>query len=101
MSDRWQRSQGCVLTHSLAQGLSLESVQENWSKVTDMEGGDFPTANQEATMELVEKLRPPVTTTSDSSSGGFDPVFLSFFLFLYNFAQTTRAPKGKDPPLSI
>jgi hypothetical protein len=75
--DRWQRSQGYVLAHSLAEGLTLESVRDNWSKVTDMDGGNFPTSNQEATMELVEKLKPPQqppAIQSSNSATGIDPV---------------------------
>ncbi len=75
--DRWQRSQGCVLAHSLAEGLTLESVRDNWSKVTNMDGGNFPTSNQEATMELVEKLKPPQqppAIKSSNSATGIDPV---------------------------
>ena len=37
---------------------SIESVRDNWDKITDMEAGDFPTSNQGATMELVSKLSP-------------------------------------------
>ena len=37
---------------------SIESVRDNWDKITDMEAGDFPTSNQGATMDLVSKLAP-------------------------------------------
>ena len=80
--DRWQRSQGCVLTHSVAEGLSVETVRDNWSKVSEMEGGDFPTSNQEATMELVEKLKPAQASGSQAanSTSGLDHVIIYLIL---------------------
>ena len=46
-----------------------------------MSGGNFPASNQEATMELVEKIKPEtvpggVAATSGSPSPGLDPVSL-------------------------
>lgn len=38
--------------------VTLESVRKNWTKVTEMENGDFPSSNQEATMDMVGKLSP-------------------------------------------
>ena len=43
---------------SLTDCVNLESVRDNWKQIVDMEGGDFPTSNQEATMEMVGKLSP-------------------------------------------
>ena len=43
---------------NLKDQVTVEAVRDNWSKIVEMEGGDFPTSNQEATMELVSKLRP-------------------------------------------
>ena len=53
---RWQRSPGALLIKSINDNVSLESVQDNWDKIVDMEDGDFPTSNQGATMDLVGKL---------------------------------------------
>lgn len=63
---RWQRSQGALVMKNLKDGVSLEAVRDNWAKIVDMEGGDFPTSNQEATMELVGKLR-PLTEENEAS----------------------------------
>lgn len=65
---RWQRSQGALLMKHLSQGVSIESVRDNWSKIIEMEGGDFPTSNQEATMELVGKLRPLTEEQPDNEA---------------------------------
>ena len=46
ITDRWQRSQGALLIKSLKEEVTLESVRDNWDKIVDMEGGDFPTSNQ-------------------------------------------------------
>jgi len=67
-----------VLTRSASEGLSIESVRDKWSVVTEMNGGNFPTSNQEATMELVEKIRPEVSAGDavDDVTSGLDHVSL-------------------------
>ena len=54
--------------------MTLESVRDNWDKIVDMEGGDFPTSNQGATMELVAKLHPLSQEPSDANNEELDLV---------------------------
>ena len=52
-----------------------------------MEGGDFPTSNQEATMELVEKLKPAQASGSQAanSTSGLDHVIIKIMNSLFDF----------------
>jgi hypothetical protein len=51
-----------------------------------MEGGDFPTSNQEATMELVEKLKPAQASGSQAanSTSGLDHVIIKIMNNLFD-----------------
>lgn len=40
----------------LSENITPERVRERWDQVVEMEGGDFPTSNQGATMDLVGKM---------------------------------------------
>ena len=53
---------------SLNDRVTLESVSDNWRQIVDMDHGDFPTSNQEATMDLVGKLSPLTAEESNGSS---------------------------------
>ncbi len=80
ISDRWQRAQGALLTNSIKDGVKIETVRDKWDEVTEMKNGDFPTSNQEATMDLVSKMSP---LTEDKPKidpdAPFDPVSKTSF----------------------
>lgn len=52
------RSQGALLRKQIGEGISLENVRDNWSRVTDMRSGNVSRLNstQEATLSLVNAL---------------------------------------------
>jgi len=65
---RWQRSAGALLTKSIQDGVSIESVKNKWDEIINLENGDFPTSNQGATMDLVSKMQ-PLTEAKASDNG--------------------------------
>ena len=79
-TDRWQRSQGALLTQSIEDGVSVESVRDNWTEIVNMDSGDFPTSNQEATMDLVGKMRPLTEETKTTENG---PLNMVIYLHTY------------------
>jgi hypothetical protein len=81
-TDRWQRSQGALLTQSIKDGVTVEAVRDNWEKIVDMESGDYPGTNQEATMDLVGKMsslsvEESLRKSPFDANGPFDPVILN------------------------
>lgn len=64
------------MTKSIKDGVTVESVRDNWAKIVDVGNGDFPTSNQAATMDLVAKMRPlseegQEVTADDNSPANF------------------------------
>ncbi|TRY67110.1 hypothetical protein TCAL_07644 [Tigriopus californicus] len=84
---RWQRSQGTLLMDDLSENITPERVRERWAQIVDMQGGDFPTSNQGATMDLVGKME-KLTSSPDSTQIQGDLMSAIGFKsqpFLYNF----------------
>lgn len=76
-SDRWQRSRGSLLLDSLGDDISVEKVRDQWAKITDMEEGDFPPTQQDATMGFVSKMQGlthKANNNSNNSSNKTGPV---------------------------
>ena len=69
-----------MLTQSIEDGVSVESVRDNWTQIVNMENGDFPTSNQEATMDLVGKMRPLTEETKTTDNG---PLNMVIYLHTY------------------
>ena len=79
-TDRWQRGQGALLTTSIKEGVSLETVRDKWDVVVNMEQGDFPTTTHESTMNVVSKMS---SLSEDGNTidpnAPFDPVSWNIF----------------------
>ena len=53
---RWQRSQGAALLGPNGK-VTPECVREKWHQIVGMEGADFPTSHQEATMDVMSRIQ--------------------------------------------
>ena len=53
---RWQRSQGAALLGPNGE-VTPECVREKWHQIVGMEGADFPTSHQEATMDVMSRIQ--------------------------------------------
>lgn len=104
---RWQRARGALLTDSINSGVTLETIKERWSKVTDLEDGEHYSSNQEATMAFIEKLTPlssnvtpkdSTTTVVGFVSDPFDYAYTPKDIILYSLGVgvSTTDDNGLD-----
>lgn len=69
------RSNGSILRANLSEAVTIEKVEENWSKITNMENGRHFQHPREATAALVDALE--TMREGGKNGGGDDDVTIS------------------------